>query len=186
MTDRAGAETGRRGFLGMVAGTGLLATGAQAETPKAAPLPLDLMFSARIEVGKPIEQGLVDGRRQRFIPITGGRVSGPKLSGVVLPGGGDWQTILPGGLTQIMARYALQAEDGTVIAITNPGVRTATAEVVERLSKGEDVDPSLYYFRTTPVFEVASGPFDWLRRHVFIGRGIRRPDHVLMEVYRVG
>ena len=113
MTSGIDAATGRRGFLGMVAGTGLLATGAQAEPPKVQPLPLDLMFSARIEVGKPVEQGLVDGRRQRFIPITGGTVSGPKLNGVVLPGGGDWQTILPGGLTQIMARYALQAEDGT-------------------------------------------------------------------------
>jgi hypothetical protein len=187
MSEQQDQGADRRAFLGLVAGSGLMASTAQAAPPApASALPLDLVFSARIEVGKPVEQGMVDGRRQRFIPITGGTVSGPKLKGIVLPVGGDWQTILPGGLTQILARYALQAEDGTVISITNPGVRTATAEVVERLSKGEDVDPSLYYFRTTPVFEVASGPYDWMRRHVFIGRGIRRPDHVLMEVYQVG
>jgi hypothetical protein len=45
------------------------------------------------------------------------------LKGTVLPGGGDWQTIMPGGLTKVEARYFLKSADGTVIEITNPGVR---------------------------------------------------------------
>ena len=146
---------------------------------------LTLAFEARITLAPPIEQGVVDGKRTRFIPITGGTIKGPKLNGVILAGGGDWQSIHPDGLTEIYARYSMKADDGTVIAITNPGVRVASPEVIARLAAGEDVDPSLYYFRTTPVFEVAAGPHDWMRRSVFVARGIRKPDHVVIEVFEV-
>jgi hypothetical protein len=71
---------------------------AAASAQPAAPAPgLSFAFSIRVEVAPPVEQGEIDGARQRFIPITGGTVSGPRLTGKVLPGGGDWQAIHPGG-----------------------------------------------------------------------------------------
>lgn len=155
------------------------------EGPSAPAPHLIYVFSARIELAAPVEQGTVDGGRRRFIAITGGRVYGPRLSGTVMPGGGDWQTIMPGGLTRIDTRYALKAADGTVIEISNPGVRVADAAVTERLAAGEPVDASAYYFRTTPRFEVAPGAHAWLRRQVFVARGIRRPDHVIVDFYAV-
>ena len=36
---------------------------------------------------------------------------------------------------------------------------------------GEDVDPSLYSFRATPIFEVGPGPYQWLTENVFISTG---------------
>lgn len=166
-----------------------LATAAAAQAiGKAEPNPPELTFAfeAHISLAPPIEQGVVDGKRKRFIAITGGTVKGPKLNGVILPGGGDWQSIHPDGLTEIYARYTIKADDGTVIAITNPGIRVASADVIARLSAGEDVDPALYYFRTTPVFDVSAGPHAWLPRSVFIARGIRKPDHVVIEFFEVG
>ncbi len=170
-------------LLMLFAGVGLSA-GASAEPSAPAPA-LTYAFSIRVELAPPVEQGVVGGARHRFIAITGGTVSGPKLSGVVLPGGGDWQAIEAGGLTTIEARYFIKAADGTVIGITNPGVRTASAEVIEKLARGEAVDPSLYYFRTTPSFTAPDGAFGWLRRKVFVARGIRRPDHVMIDYYIV-
>jgi hypothetical protein len=64
-------------------------------------------------------------------------------------------------------------------------VRTATAEVIDKLARGVDVDPSQYYFRTSPTFDVKPGPHEWLRRKVFVARGIRRPDHVIVDFYVV-
>ena len=152
----------------------------------AAPAPtLEYVFTATVTLAPPVEQGTLDGGRKRFIAITGGKVEGPMLSGEVLPGGGDWQVIEPGGLTRVEARYFIKAADGTVIEITNPGVRVADPAVVERLARGEDVDPALYYFRTTPSFKVAAGPHDWLRRSAFVARGVRRPDRVQIDVYVV-
>jgi hypothetical protein len=143
------------------------------------------VFSLRGELAPPVEQGEIDGRRKRFIPVTGGTVYGPRLQGTVLGGGGDWQAIAADGLTVVLARYSLQAADGTVIGVTNSGVRVATPAVSEQIARGIEVGPDDYYFRTNPVFEVTAGPHDWLRRRLFVARGIRRPDHVIVDFYAV-
>jgi hypothetical protein len=151
-----------------------------------APAPgLTHVFSLRGELAPPVEQGEVDGGRRRFIPVSGGTVYGPHLQGRVQPGGGDWQTVWPNGLTDVLARYFIEASDGTVIAVTNAGVRTATPEVTDQLVRGIEVAPDQYYFRTTPRFEVRPGQHEWLRRHVFVARGIRKPDHVVVDFFRV-
>ncbi len=169
-------------ILGALAITGSSAALGQ----KAAAEPgLVYAFSVRIELLAPVELGTIDGARRRFIPISGGRITGPRLNGVVLAGGGDWQSIQPGGLTIIEARYFLKADDGTVIGITNPGVRTASPEVIDRLTRGEVVDPSAYYFRTSPRFDAPPGAHEWLRRKTFVARATRAPDHVDMDVYEV-
>jgi Protein of unknown function (DUF3237) len=154
---------------------------------QSAPTPqLTYVFSVRADVAPPIEQGPIDGGRRRFIAITGGSVYGPKLTGTVLPGGGDWQVIKEGGVTAIFARYFLKTADGAVIEVTNPGVRVASPEVIERLARGEDVDPSLYYFRTTPQFATSARQYDWLHRAVFVARGIRKPGYVVIDYFIVG
>lgn len=171
-----------------VLATGMLAAAAAggAQAQPAAPAPtLEYAFTATVQVAAPIEQGQAEGGRKRFIAITGGTVAGPRLAGEVLPGGGDWQVIEDGGLTRIEARYFVKATDGTVIEIVNPGVRVAAPEVIERLARGEEVDPGAYYFRTAPRFSVRAGPHDWLRRAAFVARGIRKPDRVLIDFYVV-
>ncbi len=161
-------------------------TSATVNAEPSAPAPtLVYAFSIRATVATPVEQGEIDGKRKRFIAVTGGTVSGPRLQGTVLSGGGDWQAIGPNGLTEVLARYSVKANDGTVIAITNAGVRTATPAVIDQLAAGKEVDPSLYYFRTSPTFDVRPGPHEWLRRTLFVARGIRKPDHVLIDFYEV-
>lgn len=172
-------------------GTAVLAISFIACTPlaaegPAAPAPsLTYAFSVEAMLDPAIEQGNIDAGRRRFIPVTGGTVTGPALTGTVLPGGGDWQVILPDGLTSIEARYLIKASDGTVIEVTNPGVRTAAPDVIEKLAKGRPVDPSAYYFRTTPRFVVEDGAFGWMRRKVFVARGIRNPTNVVIDFYTV-
>ncbi|MEO6186668.1 MAG: DUF3237 domain-containing protein [Steroidobacteraceae bacterium] len=153
---------------------------------QSAPTPgLTYAFSLRGELAPPVEQGEIDGKRKRFIGVTGGTVYGPRLHGTVLGGGGDWQAIAPGGLTEVLARYSIQAADGTVIAVTNAGVRTADPAVIDKLTRGVEVDPDQYYFRTSPRFDVRPGPHEWLRRKLFVARGIRKPDHVVVDFYVV-
>jgi hypothetical protein len=173
-------------YLFIAAALLVLGSSLHADDGPNAPAPtLTYAFSGRATLAPAIEQGEVDQGRKRFIAITGGSVSGPKLAGEVLPGGGDWQVILPGGLTSIEARYFLKTTDGTVIEVTNPGVRIAAPEVIEKLAKGENVDPAAYYFRTTPRFSVKAGAYEWLRRKVFVARGIRKPDSVVIDFYSV-
>lgn len=147
---------------------------------------LTLAMRLRVLIGAPQELGMVDGVRKRVIPITGGSVDGPRLTGKVLPGGADWQSIRADGTADILARYSLEASDGTIISVVNPGYRHGPAPVLARIAAGEIVDPALYYFRTTPRFEVAGdGPHGWLGRNVFLCTAARYKDHVALDIFAV-
>lgn len=179
----------RRDLAGLSAATlagAIGLTGEAVAAPADAAPPLTLAFVVEVTLGTPVELGRLPTGRRRFVPITGGTVTGPKLSGVVLPGGGDWQTIGDDGVTDVHAHYALRASDGTVVEIDNPGVRVASPAIIARLTAGEDLDPALYYFRTTPRFSVQPGTQDWLRQRVFVASGVRHPDTVQVKIYEVG
>ena len=56
---------------------------------------------------------------------------------------------------------------------------------MERMSRGEAVDPALVYFRTVPVFEAPVGPYAWLNESVFLATAARFPDNVRIKVFEV-
>jgi hypothetical protein len=144
---------------------------------------LDLAFTLNVTVAAPLELGTTALGRRRVIPITGGTVAGPLLTGTVLSGGADWQTLRADGTAELEARYTLQAADGALIGVVNRGLRHGPEAVIRRLIAGEAVDPAAYYFRCTPVFEAAAPAHLWLTRTVFIGTGARQPDHVEIAVF---
>ena len=123
--------------------------------------------------------------RRRIIGITGGEFSGPRLSGRILPGGADWQVIRPDGVACLDARYTLETRDGALIYVNNKGYRHGPKEVIERLARGEDVDPALYYMRATPWFETSAPAYAWLNRALCICTGARRALGVELDVYEV-
>jgi hypothetical protein len=146
---------------------------------------LRFVFEARVSVGAPLELGETRHGRRRAIPITGGTVSGPRLEGDVVAGGADWQLVQKDGLIELVARYMLRAKDGTLISVTNSGIRRGSPEILARLAEGEAVDPSLYYFRAAPVFEAPPGPHDWLNQSLFIATGERLARGVVIRFFEV-
>lgn len=177
----------------MIATTGALGLGgisggaaANAVAPSQAPVPsLVPVFTAFVTLSPPVEYGVSNGFKRRLIPITGGSFEGKRIKGSILPGGGDWQDVAADGSAQIFARYSLRADDGTVIGVSNPGIRNGPPEVLRKLAAGEAVSPSLYYFRTMPTFTVQDGPHDWLRKSLFICSGVRRANDVEIVYYAV-
>jgi len=138
-----------------------------------------------VSVGPIRDLGLTPHGRRRIIPILRGTVRGPRLEAEVVPGGADWQYVRADGVVELVARYSIRTKDGTEIAIVNRGLRRATPEVMERLSRGEAVDPSLVYCRTVPVFEAPAGPHAWLNGSVFVATAARFPDKVQIKVFEV-
>ena len=86
-------------------------------------------------------------------PIASGHFEGPRLRGKVLPGGGDWTLLRADGVLELDLRVTLETDDGALIHMTSFGLRHGPPEVIAALARGERVDPSTYYFRTTPRFE---------------------------------
>lgn len=143
------------------------------------------LLKAEITLAAPQELGDSPLGRRRIINITGGRFSGERLSGRVLPGGADWQVIRTDGVADLDARYTLETNDGALIYVRNHGYRHGPAEVLKKISSGENVDPSLYYMRTTPLFETGDARYAWLNRMICVGTGARRPSAVELEIFEV-
>ncbi len=120
-----------------------------------------------------------------MIPILGGDVSGPRLQGRILPVGADYQILRADGVAELHARYVIETPQGARVYIENSGLRHGPAEAIERLNRGEAVDPALIYFRTTAKFETSDEGFFWLARHIFVGAGVRHPDRVQISLYQV-
>jgi hypothetical protein len=122
---------------------------------------------------------------RRVIGILGGSVRGPKLNGRILPGGADWQIIRTDGTADIKARYIIETDDGAHIMVTSEGLRHGPPEVMERLARGDNVDPAHYYFRTVMRFETSNPKVDWLNRILALARGQREARAVRLDVYEV-
>ena len=139
----------------------------------------------KVLVGDPVELGETATGARRMIPIQGGEVTGPRLKGRVLRGGGDDQLLRTDGVTELHARYVLEPEDGATIRVDNAGLRHGPPELMAKLRRGEPVDPALIYFRATPRFETSDANYTWLTRYIFLCEGARRPNRVDMAFYQV-
>jgi Protein of unknown function (DUF3237) len=161
-----------------------------AQLPVAAPLvptepKLEFIFEAKVTIDPAIEVGITTYAKRRIIPITGGTFEGAAMKGTVIAGGADWQTIRADGNVDLEARYTLKTDDGVLIYIQNKGVRVAKPEVMARILKGEKVEPKEYYFRTSAVFEVAEGKYDWLSKYIVVASAVRLKEYVLLRFYKL-
>jgi uncharacterized protein DUF3237 len=121
---------------------------------------------------------------RRIVPITGGEVRG-LISGKVLPFGADFQIIRPNELIELEAKYALQTDDGAVIYVDNKGIRFGPVELLQKLKRGEAVDPVLIYCRTNPKFETGDEKYRWLMESLFVASVARHADRVVIDVHQV-
>ncbi|MGY3442241.1 MULTISPECIES: DUF3237 domain-containing protein [unclassified Bradyrhizobium] len=122
---------------------------------------------------------------RRIIPIIGGEVTGEGINGKVLPFGADFQIIRPNELIELEAKYAFETDDGAVVYVENKGIRFGPVELLQKLKRGEPVDPKLIYFRTVPKFETGAERYRWLMQHIFVASAARHADRVVIDVHQV-
>jgi hypothetical protein len=147
-----------------------------------------LTFVYRLEatLEQPFDLGGTPQGHRRIVPLTDGTFTGPEINGKLLPGASaDWQIVLADGTALGDVRYTLQTDDGDLLYVQSRGVRHGSAEVLARLARGEDVDPSQYTFRTSTQIETAAPDLDWLNKGVFISVAGRQPGGVTYETYLV-
>jgi Protein of unknown function (DUF3237) len=144
---------------------------------------LEPLMRLEVQVGTPVDLGRIDGQGRRFIPITGGCVSGA-VSGSVLAGGGDWQIIAADGTVDLKARYVLSLGDA-LVEVRSTGLRAGPPAVLARLAQSEPVSSDEYYFRTHVRFRTADAGLGYLNRLIAVSFGERRATCVDLHVYRV-
>jgi uncharacterized protein DUF3237 len=122
---------------------------------------------------------------RRIFHFDGGSFEGPKLKGKVLPGGGGSSLIRRDEVLEVDVRLSLETEDMHQISMTWKGLRHGPKEVMDRLYRGEIVDPRSYYFRTTPYFETSSEKYGWMNRICAIATGSLGANARTLDVFQV-
>jgi hypothetical protein len=144
------------------------------------------LFTIRLAVGAMDDMGVTPYGHRRIFTVAGGTFEGDELKGTVLPTpAGDWITVRSDGVWELDVRLTLKTHDGHLIYMSYRGLRHGPQWVLDRLAKGEKVDPSEYYFRTAPRFETASEKYSFLNRIISVGVGRREAARPIYEVFQI-
>ena len=136
-------------------------------------------------LGPPQALGKTPEGNRKIVGVLGGTFIGSRISGEVLPGGGDWALTRADDALTLDVRLTIQTHDDALIFCRYSGMRHGPPEVMARLAKGESVDPSEMYFRIAPRFETADPRYAWLNRLLSVGIGERLPQGPRYHVHEV-
>ncbi len=120
-----------------------------------------------------------------MVGILGGTFDGAGIRGEILPGGADWQIARKDGVLDLDARYVLREQAGGLVRVVSQGYRHGSSEVLAALARGEDVDPAMYFFRTTMRFETGAPYLEWLNRTIAVATAKREARTVLITAYKL-
>lgn len=138
------------------------------------------LLAIEVDVRPPVDLG--GGRR--YIAFEGGTFVGrDHLTGTVLEGGVDWQTVRPDGVLEIDAHYTLMTGSGETVEVRSRGVRKATESVSARIA--DEVDPDEYYFRTLVRLTTSAPRLGFLNDLITISTGRRDRAVVRIDVHEV-
>jgi hypothetical protein len=143
------------------------------------------LFVMRLAVRPLLVPGRTPNAFRRIGVVPDGQFTGQRLSGVVLDGGSDWQTVRADGATTLDVRLVLKTVDDALICMTYQGLRHGPSDIIAQLEGGQEVDPASYYFRITPRFETAAPQYAWLNRILAVGTGHRSATGPLYSIFEV-
>src|SRR5215216_5782927 len=143
------------------------------------------VFTITAHIGGVTSAGDIGHGVRRIIPIIGGEVRGPDINGKVCAFGADFQIIRPNELIELEAKYAFETDEGAIIYVENKGLRFGPVDLLQKLKRGEPVDPKLIYCRTVPKFETGAEKYRWLMENLFVGSAARHADRVVIDVHQV-
>jgi hypothetical protein len=172
------------------------------------PLPtLEHVFDVEVLLGEIEDHGMTRAGHRRIIPIVGGSIRGrigsapggasvgapggvrggsdDVLVAEILPGGADWQVVRADGSIEIDGRYSASTPEGELLYLHATGIRSGPPEVLEALLRGEPVDPSDYYFRTTVSIETSSPRLAVLQCALYVAVAERAASTVRYATYRL-
>ena len=147
---------------------------------------LEFLFTYTADINEP-QQAIGGGPFgfRMIAEVTGGRVEGPRVSGEVLPGGGDWALIDDKATLRLDARITFRTDDDALIYASYRGVITPVDPDTIAKSIAGTLEPGEFYYRTAPIFETGDERYDWLNTVVAIGVGRIGAEGVSYDVFAV-
>ncbi len=132
-------------------------------------LPVEFLFSMHLTLAPAVMIRKGPHGTRVFVTVTGGTVSGPRITATVHPNsGGDWVTVRSDGHSQLDVRLTMVTDDGAVISMEYKGI----------LDVGPERKP-----RTAPLFQTSDESYLWLNNVQAVAIGEPGVDGVTYEVY---
>lgn len=97
-------------------------------------------------------------------------LEGPRIRGSVRTPSGDWIRVQPNGNWRLDVRLTIETHDAEIVYCQYTGLLRMDPGLRERIERGESIDGSEMYFRSTPYFETASRAYAWMNDIVCVGR----------------
>lgn len=144
---------------------------------------LEFAFELRATVNSAMELGETPHGKRVIVPIKGGTFDGPRLKGIILPGGADYQYItMEGQRTELEAIYTIKTDDNVLIHVRNMGLLyNPKVNTKNRVSHEEKA-----YFLTAPKFEAPTDSnYDWLNNAIFVCKPEGKKDYISLQVWKV-
>lgn len=145
----------------------------------------EFLMDLAVEVGEVVSMGMTPLGERRVVGINGGTFEGPELRGEILAGGADWQLARSDGVLELDAHYVLREQAGGMVRVVSQGYRHGPADIMAALARGEQVDPSEYFFRTVMRFETGAPHLEWLNKMLAVATGERQARCVLLSAHKL-
>jgi hypothetical protein len=146
-------------------------------------------FTFTATLAAPVSVGPGPFGDRTIFEVTGGDVTGERVSGTMGTGGADWILAGPDGYGRLDVRATLLTGDGASIYVQYFGVIEYTAAALAAVAGERASDYDEHYFRTSLRLESGDPRYAWVNQAVFVGEGRIHPAEpgptVEYRVYRV-
>ena len=123
-----------------------------------------------IEAMPGLEIGKTPSGWRRVDRIRRGHFEGPRLTGEIVTGT-DPVLVMRDDSARLDVRMVLRTHDDALIQMTYDGIVAGPRDVMKRIGRREEVDPSDYYLRTAVQFETGDARYTWLNGVLAIATG---------------
>ncbi|MGI6732778.1 MAG: DUF3237 family protein [Anaerovoracaceae bacterium] len=124
---------------------------------------------------KQVDDILISGTSRGNLLLSlpgGGTFEGERIKGKVLPLGLCTTYTPESGLNFIHSPQVLVTDDGATIFMELNAYLHLSQDLEDRISAGEVIDPSTYYYKGTVRFDVGDPSYKWLENKLFVCDGI--------------
>lgn len=135
------------------------------------PLILRPLISLQINVKEPEVVGLGPFGLRRITIVTGGEVTGERLSGSLRAGGGDWLLAGPDGFWRLDVRATIETDDGALIYLTYFAILELSERAMQAMTHGLATDYGEVKLIAQPRFETGDQRYGWLNSAVCVAEG---------------
>ncbi|MFL5824467.1 MAG: DUF3237 domain-containing protein [Solirubrobacteraceae bacterium] len=148
---------------------------------------LEHVFDYEVRLRPPVVLGRAQYGTRIFYEVLEGRISGPRLQGEVLSGGGDWALVDDDGWTRVDVRGQARSDDGALLYFCYRGLIEPAPAIAAALQSGGETSFEDQYWRASIEVETADPRYRWLTQSVLVGRGrICAGPGVAYQVFRIG